>query len=366
MTSVQADEQTNSLIITARPDMMNDLRSVIGKLDVRRSQVLVEVILAELFHNMDAELGIQWVAANNNLLDVADTVISNDDTTNININQDQTFNSALAGLAGLSTGSIAGLITSGDFSFLALARALDNDSNVNILSTPSLLTMDNEEAEITVGQEVPFVTGSYTSTGDSTNPNNPFQTVERKNVGLTLRITPQISEGNAVNLNIDQEISNVNAQQTAALGRGEIITNQRTIKTNVIVDSGSILVLGGLIDEVVTETEQRLPFIGDIPIMGEAFKHRGSNKSKRNLMLFIQPTILRNNRQNLHATGKRYREIREAQLDKYQKGVPLIGEANQPLLKPRDNMGRVIEDTKMIPPQEPVYIEEQEFEFWTH
>ena len=366
-TTVQADEQTNSLIITARPGLMSDLRSIIRKLDVRRAQVLVEVIIAEMFRNKDAELGIQWIAANNSLLEAADDAIRNDDTTNININQDQTFNSALAGLAGLSTGSIAGLITAGDFSFLALARALDNDSDVNILSTPSLLTMDNEEAEITVGQEVPFVTGSYTSTGDGSSPNNPFQTVERKNVGLTLKITPQITEGDAVNLSIDQEISNVNVQQTAALGRGEIITNQRTIRTNVIVDSKSILVLGGLIDEVVTETLQRVPFIGDIPILGEAFKHRGTMKSKRNLMLFIQPTILRNNTQNLHATGKRYRDMREAQLDKYVKGVPLMGEVDQPLLKPRDSRGRVIEDAKMIPPEKPkpVYAE-QAFEFWTH
>ena len=366
-TTVQADEQTNSLIITARPGLMSDLRSIIRKLDVRRAQVLVEVIIAEMFRNKDAELGIQWIAANNSLLEAADDAISNDDTTNININQDQTFNSALAGLAGLSTGSIAGLITAGDFSFLALARALDNDSDVNILSTPSLLTMDNEEAEITVGQEVPFVTGSYTGVGNSTLPSNPFQTVERKNVGLTLKITPQITEGDAVNLSIDQEISNVNAQQTAALGRGEIITNQRTIRTNVIVDSKSILVLGGLIDEVVTETLQRVPFIGDIPILGEAFKHRGTMKSKRNLMLFIQPTILRNNTQNLHATGKRYRDMREAQLDKYVKGVPLMGEVDQPLLKPRDSRGRVIEDAKMIPPEKPrpVYAE-QAFEFWTH
>ncbi len=355
MTTVQADEQTNSLIITARPDKMRDLRSIIRKLDVRRSQVLVEVIIAELFRVKDAELGIQWIGANNDLLDIADG----------NIGDDTIDDSAFKQFSQLGVGSLAGLISGGDYSFVALLSALDNDSDVNILSTPSLLTMDNEEAEISVGQEVPFVTGSYTGVGDSL-PSNPFQTVERKNVGLTLKITPQISEGDAVKLNIDQEISNVNAQQTATIGRGEIITNQRTIKTNVIVDNKSILVLGGLIDEVVTETEQRVPFLGDIPILGEAFKHRGSNKSKRNLMLFIQPTILRNNHQNLHATGKRYREMREAQLDKYQKGVPLIGEADQPLLKPRDSRGQVIEDTKMIPPQkQPVYVE-QDFEFWSH
>ena len=359
LTSVQADEQTNSLIITARPDKMRDLRSIIKQLDVRRSQVLVEVIIAELFRVKDAELGIQWIGANNDLLDAAGGILDDGD---INGGDDSGFKQ----FSQLGVGSIAGLISGGDYSFLALASALDNDSDVNILSTPSLLTMDNEEAEITVGQEVPFVTGSYTGVGNSTLPSNPFQTVERKNVGLTLKITPQINDGDAVKLTIDQEISNINQQQTANLGRGEIITNQRTIKTSVIVNNKSILVLGGLIDDVVTETEQRVPFIGDIPILGEVFTHRGSNKSKRNLMLFIQPTILRNNSQNLHVTGKRYREMREAQLDVYEKGVPLIGEVNQPLLKPRDSRGHVIEDTKMLPPPESVYIEEQEFEFWAH
>ncbi len=359
LTSVQADEQTNSLIITARPDKMRDLRSIIKQLDVRRSQVLVEVIIAELFRVKDAELGIQWIGANNDLLDAAGGLIGTGD-------DDLGDDSGFKQFSQLGVGSIAGLISGGDYSFLALASALDNDSDVNILSTPSLLTMDNEEAEITVGQEVPFVTGSYTGVGNSTLPSNPFQTVERKNVGLTLKITPQINDGDAVKLTIDQEISNINQQQTANLGRGEIITNQRTIKTSVIVNNKSILVLGGLIDDVVTETEQRVPFIGDIPILGEVFTHRGTNKSKRNLMLFIQPTILRNNSQNLHATGKRYREMREAQLDVYQKGVPLIGEANQPLLKPRDSRGHVIEDTRMIPTPESVYIEEQEFEFWAH
>jgi general secretion pathway protein D len=358
MTSVQADEQTNSLIITARPDKMSDLRSIIRKLDVRRSQVLVEVIIAELFRVKDAELGIQWIGVNNDLLDAAGGIVGDDGNNGGDDSQFKQFSQ-------LGVGSIAGLISGGDYSFVALLSALDNDSDVNILSTPSLLTMDNEEAEITVGQEVPFVTGSYTGVGNSTIPSNPFQTVERKNVGLTLKITPQINEGDAVKLTIDQEISNINQQQTANLGRGEIITNQRTIKTSVIVNNKSILVLGGLIDEVVTETEQRIPFIGDIPILGEVFTHRGSNKSKRNLMLFIQPTILRTNTQNLHATGKRYRAMREAQLDKYEKGVPLIGEANQPLLKPRDNRGHVIKDTRMIPPEKPVYVE-QDFEFWTH
>jgi general secretion pathway protein D len=359
LTSVQADEQTNSLIITARPNKMRDLRSIIRTLDVRRSQVLVEVIIAELFRVKDAELGIQWIGANNDLIDAASGIIGDDGD---NGGDDSGFKQ----FSQLGVGSIAGLISGGDYSFLALASALDNDSDVNILSTPSLLTMDNEEAEITVGQEVPFVTGSYTGVGNSTLPSNPFQTVERKNVGLTLKITPQINDGDAVKLTIDQEISNINQQQTANLGRGEIITNQRTIKTSVIVNNKSILVLGGLIDDVVTETEQRVPFIGDVPLLGELFTHRGTNKSKRNLMLFIQPTILRNNRQNLHVTGKRYRKMREAQLDTYQKGVPLIGEADQPLLKPRDSRGHVIEDTKMIPPPESVYIEAQEFEVWTH
>lgn len=351
-TSVQADEQTNSLIITAKADRLSDLKAVIERLDVRRAQVLVEAIIVELRKSKDADLGIQWLAINNALI-----------PTSTDQNADQSLAASVANLAGTAPGTAVGLIQASNYSFAALGKALDNDSDANVISTPSLLTLDNQEAEITVGQEVPFETGSYSSTGTSTTPTNPFTTIERKNVGLTLKITPQISEGDAVKLDIEQEISTVDAQAASNIGAVDVVTNVRTIKTNVIVDDGSILVLGGLIDDQVNETEQRVPFLGDIPLIGEAFTSRTSSKLKRNLMLFIRPTIMRNASMNIMASSERYNELRKGQLERYRKGVNLIWEADQPLLKPIDSSG------KEIPPlPEPVEakVDTQNDSLWFH
>ena len=329
LTLVQADEQTNSLIIMAKPDRFSDLRSVISRLDVRRAQVLVEAIIAELRQDKESDFGIQWLAINNALI-----------PTDADTSRDEALGNLAANFAGIGPGTAVGLISETNYSFLALGKALDNDTDANVISTPSLLTLDNEEAEINVGQEVPFETGSFTGVGGSTVPSNPFTTIERKNVGLTLRITPQISEGNAVKLNIEQEISRVDPQAASNIGAVDVVTNVRSIKTNVIVDDGSILVLGGLIDDWVNETEQRIPFLGDIPLLGEAFKSRTTSKNKRNLMLFIRPTIMRNTQMNLAASSKRYNDLRSGQLDRYKDGVNLIWEENQPVLAPIDTQGR--------------------------
>ncbi|WP_256857740.1 hypothetical protein [Solemya velum gill symbiont] len=223
-------------------------------------------------------------------------------------------------------------------SFAAIGRALDNDSDSNILSTPSILTLDNHEAEITVGQEVPFTTGSYTTTtGDAT---NPFQTITREDVGLTLKITPQISKGKAVVLDIDQEISSVVPGSAAS---DNPITSKRTIKTKVVVDDESILVLGGLIDDRISEAETRVPLLGDIPVLGELFTHRKNTSEKRNLMIFIRPSILRDSYKNLNATRKRHKEVRDMQLVKQQAGITLLPEAEHPVLKQLDARGREIE-----------------------
>jgi general secretion pathway protein D len=331
LTLVQADEQTNSLIIMAKPDRYSDLRSVINRLDVRRAQVLVEAIIAELRQDKEADFGIQWLAINNALI-----------PTDADTSRDEALGNIAASFAGIGPGTAVGLISENNYSFLALGKALDNDTDANVISTPSLLTLDNEEAEINVGQEVPFETGSYTGVGGSNLPSNPFTTIERKNVGLTLRITPQISEGNAVKLNIEQEISRVDPQAASNIGAVDVVTNVRSIKTNVIVDDGSILVLGGLIDDWVNETEQRVPFLGDIPLLGEAFKSRTTSNNKRNLMLFIRPTIMRNTQMNLAASSKRYNDLRSGQLDRYKDGVNLMWEENQPVLAPIDAAGREV------------------------
>ena len=331
LTLVQADEQTNSLIIMAKADRYSDLKSVIDRLDVRRAQVLVEAIIAELRQDKEADFGIQWLAINNALI-----------PTDADTSRDEALGSIAANFAGIGPGTAVGLISENNYSFLALGKALDNDTDANVISTPSLLTLDNEEAEINVGQEVPFETGSYTGVGGSNLPSNPFTTIERKNVGLTLRITPQISEGNAVKLNIEQEISRVDPQAASNIGAVDVVTNVRSIKTNVIVDDGSILVLGGLIDDWVNETEQRVPFLGDIPLLGEAFKSRTTSNNKRNLMLFIRPTIMRNTQMNLAASSKRYNDLRSGQLDRYKDGVNLMWEENQPVLAPIDAAGREV------------------------
>ena len=352
-TKVQADESTNSLIVTANPDRMKELRSVIRKLDVRRSQVLVEGIIVEVSKDKSSELGIQWVGLNNALL-----------PENRNSDGDPTGGVDYSGFANtLTPGTIVGLVTGGDYTFAAIGSALANDSDANILSTPSLLTLDNEEAEITVGQEVPFLTGSYTQTGTTTNPDSPFTTVERKSVGLTLKITPQISAGNAVALKIDQEISKVLPQASEAIGAVDVVTTQRNIKTNVIVDDGDILVLGGLIDDDVGETEQRIPIIGDIPILGEPFKYRTASAVKRNLMIFIRPQILRNQKSNLAVTRERYDDSRRIQLDKYEKGITLMPSSDQPILPPLDERGREI---PYIEPVADAAVEPKQEQVWVH
>ncbi len=327
--SVQADVETNSLIITARPSRMKELSSVIRRLDVRRSQVLVEALIAEVSLTKEAELGIQWLGASDELLE---STSGDDDTT-----AGEAI-AALLGSSAVSQGTLVGLLQGGGMSFAAIGRALDNDSDSNILSTPSILTLDNHEAEITVGQEVPFTTGSYTTTtGDAT---NPFQTITREDVGLTLKITPQISKGNAVVLDIDQEISSV-VPGTAA--NDNPITSKRTIKTKVVVDDESILVLGGLIDDRISESETRIPLLGDIPVLGELFKHRKNTSEKRNLMIFIRPSILRDSYKNLNATRKRHDEVRVMQLAKQQAGITLLPESEHPVLKQLDANGREIE-----------------------
>lgn len=328
--TVQADEQTNALIITAQLDNYRDMEEVIKKLDIRRAQVLVEALIVEINEDRAADLGVQWIAVQSDLeIDASDIV----------------------GDVPLTAGTLVGVLSAGNFSFGALAKALDQDADANIISTPSLLTLDNEEAEIIVGREVPFVTGSYTQTGNTTNPDSPFTTIQRENVGLTLKITPQISEGGAIRLTIDQQISNVLPGAADLINSVDVVTSIRSIKTNVIVDDGSILVLGGLIDDVIRESESRIPFLGDIPVLGWPFRYRSVEAQKRNLMIFIRPTILRTSVSNLAKTEKKYNEIRDAQLERYERGVPLLPESDQPVLKPLDAQGTPIEGPAVLPAQ---------------
>lgn len=320
--SIWADDATNALIITAPPKIMKSMMSVIDKLDIRRAQVMVEAIIVEISSDKAAELGVTWAVGSAGL-DKGLGFTKFDDTLGVAgvaggiIGGGGTSPTPPATAASLIRNGLTmgiGKIQTSGLSFVALIEALQSDGNTNIIGTPVLVTLDNEEAQIEVGQEVPFVTGQFTNTGaGSGGPDgtvNPFQTIEREQVGLTLKLTPQINEGNAVRLKVEQQIS---ALQKTALAAGPITSN-RTINTTVIVEDGGTLVLGGLIQDQITEKQQRVPILGSLPLIGALFRATSSSKTKTNLMVFIRPTILRDNVQASFETNAKYNYIRDEQL----------------------------------------------------
>ncbi len=328
--NIQADEATNALVINAAPDVIRDLEAVIRQLDVRRAQVLVKAVIAEVGADTSVELGIQWGFDGSGENDPVGLIDFNDTITG-------TASALSAAEAGTLTSppSLNGLTVaggdfrSGVFNFAGLLRALGGDSNNNILSTPSLMTMDNEEAEIVVGQTVPFLTGSYSSTGNGATPTNPFQTIQREDVGLSLKIKPQINEGDAIRMEITQEVSSISGSTVNAT---DLITNKRSVKTTVMVDDGQVLVLGGLIEDQLVETEQKVPLLGDIPLLGWFFRYQKNIKSKKDLMVFIHPRIVRDSTQNALLASEKYNYIRAQQLAIREDGVRLMSNEVSPLL----------------------------------
>ncbi|HEU5398418.1 MAG TPA: type II secretion system secretin GspD [Gammaproteobacteria bacterium] len=351
--SVIPDERTNSLVITAPPKAMHSMQEVIGKLDIRRAQVLVQAIEAELTSDKSAELGVTWVADAANNGGVALTDFSNTGASIAGVAQSalaasNSSSTSVTGFTppqGLTLG--VGKIASGGFSFAALIRALAGDGETNILSTPSVVTLDNQEATIKVTQKVPFVTGQYTgaTTGSTTGSAviNPFQTVDREDVGITLKITPQINEGDSVQLKIDQTVSNLTATSVG----GQPVTDNREITTNILAKSGEIVVLGGLIDNDLTESEQQVPVLGSIPLIGNLFKYRSTTNTKRNLMVFIQPSILRDSETAQYYTKDRYNYFRDLQL-KNRSPVELMPGSQRPLL---DDLQQLDKQRPAVPPQ---------------
>ena len=323
--NIQADENTNALIINAPPGVMRSLRSVVNQLDIRREQVHIEAILAEVSYTKASQLGVEWAF---------DGSEGGNKTGPIGVLNFSSF--APPGIAGLleeppliGDGLSLGLgrLENGDLTLGALIRALASDGNTNILATPSVVTLDNEEASIVVGQNVPFLTGSYTTTtGDAT---NPFQTVQRQDVGITLKITPQINEGNTIKMQILQEISSLTAASTSV----DVITSKREITTNVMVEDDQILVLGGLIDDQLRESEAKIPGLGDIPVLGWLFKYKTVDKVKTNLMVFIHPTIMRNEAITSKLTGDKYNYMREKQLEGRGRGLTLFKDTELPVMR---------------------------------
>ena len=334
--TIEADEGTNALIITADADEMAALEAVIQRLDIRRAQVLVEAIIVEMEVIDGQDLGLQWLFADNSgfygsninaedvrARNIAAAVLPEDGSNDINIG---TLAGALAGTPGLSLGW--GQVSDG-LSMTVILNALKETSNANILSTPSLLTLDNQEAYITVGQNVPFVTGSFTSTADSAT--NPFQTIERENVGITLTVTPHINEGDAVVLDISQEVSSLSGLSVTN-SASDIITNERKIETKVLAIDGQIVVLGGLIKDDVQDAQQKVPLLGDIPYLGRLFRSDAEKVTKQNLMIFIRTTIIRDNEALAGASAEKYRYIRDQQIKRKERGLTYLDDANLPMM----------------------------------
>lgn len=323
---IWADPGTNALVITAPAEVMRSLRMVIDKLDIRRAQVLVEAIVADVAYNRAAELGMTWaldgsndnniigltkLGSGGNISDLAGAALAGDAAVGQALGALPQGLLLGAGRIGSRTGTNWGVIL----------RALLSDSDTNVLSTPSIVTMDNEEAELKVGQEVPFLTGSFTSTGTQAGTVNPFQTIDRRDVGLTLRVTPQINEGNAVVMTISIESSNLSAGVTGAV---DLITNQRSITQKVLVEDGEILVLGGLVSDDLIQSEQRVPLLGSIPILGHLFRSQSATTEKRTLMVFLRPVILRDGVQSAMETNAKYRVMQDAQRDASGRGSQFL------------------------------------------
>ncbi len=358
--NIVADKETNSLVITAQPAEMRTLNSVIDQLDIRRAQVLVQAIIVEIGEGDDVGLGVQWGTTagggtqfNNFGASIgqigagvwaARDQPASQTCSGAGDNQVCTDNpdtpgdiTLLAQALGRINGAAWGVWT-GDFG--ALVQAISSDTNSNVLSTPSITTLDNQEANFIVGDEVPVITGSTASSNNS----NPFQTIERKEVGVKLKVTPQINEGgSAVKLTIEQEVSGVNGNTGV-----DISFSTRRLTTTVLADDGQVVVLGGLITENVQESVQKVPLLGDIPVLGHLFRSSSSRKTKRNLMVFIKPTIVRDKMTMNGLTGRKYNYFRALQLEQQERGINLMPDTEVPVLEQWQNQSVVPQEVQEI------------------
>lgn len=341
---ISAHADTNALVITAPPDVMRAVKDVIAQLDIRRAQVLIEALIVELAEGDGVNLGVQWgnletgamIQYSNTGASIGATMVgleeakdqqkveykldSNNNPVPVQTTTEGDYTALASALGGVQGAAVS--VMMGDWA--ALVTAMSTDSNSNILSSPSITVMDNGEASFIVGEEVPVLTGSTSGS----NNDNPFQTVDRKEVGIKLKVVPQINEGNSVRLDIEQEVSNV----LGANGAVDVRFAKRQLNTSVMVEDGKMLVLGGLIDERAMESESKVPFLGDIPILGNLFKSTSTQVEKKNLMVFIKPTIIRDGMTADGITQRKYNYIRAEQLYSAEKGLKLMDDANIPIL----------------------------------
>jgi general secretion pathway protein D len=367
--SIDAHEDTNTLVITAQPDMLRSLEAVIRQLDIRRAQVLIEAIIVEVFEGDGINLGVQWYSEQGGVSQFSNgvtpisavaaageaarstpgtkgsTVTSESGAVTVNPDQADTKGdySLLAQVLGSVSGTMFGIVKD---DWGAIVQAVSSDTNSNLLSTPSITTLDNEEAYFIVGQEVPIITGAQTGSNNS----NPFQTVERQEIGIKLKVTPQINEGSGVQLTIEQEVSSV----SGATGV-DISINKREIKTTVMADDGATVILGGLIDEDVQESVQKVPLLGDIPFIGHLFKSTSNTTRKRNLMVFLRPTIVRDGKLMNDLSREKYNYIRALEIQKKEVGLELMSDEKLPIL-PKWN------DKLVLPPSFDEYMKKRDEE----
>jgi len=354
--SIDSHEETNALVITAPPDLMRSFEEVIQHLDIRRAQVHVEAIIVEISENRAKQLGVQWIFGDqgsgtapagivnfNNIgpgigsigaAALTNRTQNNGSTTSLDNNGNPvTVKNTTSGDNGLALAQVLGGLqgvgigaarfAQSGLSFASFVQALASDTDTNILSTPSLTTLDNEEASMIAGQEIPIITGTQLGNNNS----NPFQSIKRKEVGIKLKIKPQINEGNVIRLSIEQEVSSV-----AGATKADVITNTRKIKTNVLVSDGSMVVLGGLIDEQIQSSSQKVPLLGSIPLIGNLFSSKGTTKVKRNLMVFIRPTISRTDGDLVGLSRQKYNYMHALQIEEQARGIPLMPSSESPLL----------------------------------
>ena len=336
--TIWAEKETNALVITAPPKTMRSLMSVVDRLDIRRAQVHVEAIVVEVSADKSAELGVNWLINGASSDKAAGGFVEPVGSVSIiDLARAVDNPASLTTVPRGTTIGIGRLGSAAGVDFAAVIRALRGDSTTNIIAQPSLTVLDNQEAQIKVTQEVPFVTGQFTNTGGNNNGSvNPFQTIQRQEVGTILKITPQINVGDSVTLKIEQESSSLAG---TAAGAVDLITNKRTINTTIIIEDGGTIVLGGLISDTQTNGEQRVPLLGRIPIIGEAFRTRSAKKNKTNLLVFIQPRILRDGTDTAIETNQKYNYIREQQQQLSPRGeiLPLLPGNKTQVLPPLPN-----------------------------
>jgi general secretion pathway protein D len=342
--SIEAHNGTNTVVLTAQPDMQRSLDSVIRQLDIPRAQVLVEAIIVEVYETDGVSLGVQWYhedagftqfgngAPSLTQLALSAKAAEGEDgetTTKVEPDGSETTTttgdtkgdySLLAQSLGSVNGMMFGIIKDG---WGAVVNAVSSDTNSNILATPSITTLDNEEAYFIVGQEVPIITGSTSSSNNA----NPFQTVDRQEVGIKLKVTPQINEGSGVQMIIEQEVSSVSGATSV-----DITINKREVKTTVMAEDGATIVLGGLIDEDIQESKQKVPLLGDLPIIGHLFRSTTNSSRKRNLMIFLRPTIIRDSNLMDSISSRKYNYMRAYQVNKQEEGLSLMEDAKLPIL----------------------------------